>query len=98
MSQFEPNFKGARYSFPMRNKVMSGLSLATVVIEAGDTSGAKMQAEAALKQGRSVYLASSLVSSQPWAKKMLAKNPGVHCLESHEQILELVKPPVSSIV
>ena len=99
ISQFDPNFGGARYSFPMRNKVMSGLSLATVVIEAGDTSGAKIQAQYALKHGRSVFLLKSLVEQQPWAQKMM-KIHNVHCLEDEDQILSelgpLLKPSSNS--
>jgi predicted Rossmann fold nucleotide-binding protein DprA/Smf involved in DNA uptake len=53
----------------MRNVVMSGLSLATVVVEASWTSGARMQATEALRHGRTVYLLRSLVESHEWAKQ-----------------------------
>ena len=48
---------------------MSGLSLATVVIEAGETSGAKMQARVALQHGRTVFIHSALVQSHKWARE-----------------------------
>ena len=41
VSQFWPDAPPTRRSFPMRNAVMSGLTLATVVVEASDTSGAR---------------------------------------------------------
>ena len=50
---------------------MSGLSLATIVVEAGATSGAKQQAEAALRHGRSVFLLRSLVEAHPWARALV---------------------------
>jgi DNA processing protein len=69
ISQFFPSDKPLGWHFPKRNIVMSGLSLATVVIEASETSGAKMQARAALQHGRSVFLLQSLVDSHAWARR-----------------------------
>lgn len=39
MNEFDPNFKAAMYSFPMRNRIMAILSDAVLVIEASDKSG-----------------------------------------------------------
>lgn len=69
VSQFFPHQSPTRWTFPMRNAVMSGLSLATVVVEAGATSGAKMQARLALKHGRAVFLLRSLVEEHAWARE-----------------------------
>ncbi|MGE4174575.1 MAG: DNA-processing protein DprA, partial [Thermoleophilia bacterium] len=60
VSQFWPDAPPRRQSFPMRNIVMSGIALATVVIEASHTSGARMQARIALEHGRPVFLMRSL--------------------------------------
>ena len=51
VSQFWPDAPPTRISFPLRNVVMSGMAIGTVVIEAGPTSGAKMQARLALEHG-----------------------------------------------
>ena len=56
VSQFSPATKTERWFFPLRNGVMSGLSLATVIMEAGETSGALKQADFAIKQGRQVLI------------------------------------------
>ena len=56
VSQFSPAAKTERWFFPLRNGVMSGLSLATVIMEAGETSGALKQADFALKQGRQIMI------------------------------------------
>ena len=45
-----------RFYFPERNKTMSALSEATVIVEAGETSGTLTQAKAALKQGRKLFI------------------------------------------
>ena len=69
VTQFFPHQTPRRWMFPQRNIVMSGLSLATVVVEAGHSSGAKMQARVALQHGRTVFLLRSLVESREWARK-----------------------------
>jgi DNA processing protein len=69
LSQFFPEQPPTRWTFPKRNVVMSGLSQATVVVEAGATSGARMQARIALEHGRSVFLLRSLVAAHDWARK-----------------------------
>jgi DNA processing protein len=82
VSQFFPDQAPVKWSFPMRSIVMSGLSMATLVIEAGETSGAKKQARAALEHGRPVFLPKALVAAHEWAQKMVtAGEYGVRALQ-----------------
>lgn len=53
------NFKWNRLFFPERNKTMSALSEATVIVEASETSGTLIQARAALNQGRKLFILES---------------------------------------
>jgi DNA processing protein len=71
LSQFFPEQPPTRWTFPVRNVTMSGLSVATVVVEAGASSGARMQAQAALTHGRPVFLPTSLVEAHAWARKLV---------------------------
>jgi DNA processing protein len=88
ISQFWPDAPPTRRSFPMRNAVMSGFALATVVVEASHTSGARMQARLALEHGRPVFLLESLLE-HAWAREY-AERPGTHVVTSPEQITTLV--------
>lgn len=88
ISQFWPDAPPTRRSFPMRNAVMSGFALATVVVEASHTSGARMQARLALEHGRPVFLLESLLEHE-WARDY-AERPGTHVVTSPEQITTLV--------
>ncbi len=94
VSQFWPDAPPSRRSFPMRNAVMSGITLATVVIEASDTSGSRIQARLALAQGRPVFLLASLVERQPWAREY-AGRPGTHVVHSPGEITTVVERLVS---
>ena len=56
LSEFTPDTQPSRGTFPRRNRIISGLADATVVVEAGARSGALTTAAWALEQGRSLYL------------------------------------------
>lgn len=94
VSPFVPSqAPSARFTFQIRNSVMSGLSRGTIVIEAGPTSGAKMQARLALRHGRPVFLLRSLVDTHEWARDYVAR--GRHrtraiSVENVDDVLEAI--------
>ena len=55
LSEYEDGIHPSKSTFPARNRIISGLSNATVVVEAGFSSGSLITAEFAATQGREVY-------------------------------------------
>lgn len=55
LSEYAPNKPPARYHFPERNRIISGMTFATLVIEAMERSGTSITVDQALDQGREVY-------------------------------------------
>lgn len=53
------NYRVNRFFFPERNKTMSALTEATIIVEAGETSGTLIQAREALKQKRKLFILNS---------------------------------------
>ncbi len=88
ISPFWPDTRASRETFPLRNGVMSGLSLASVIVEAGMTSGARIQARLSLAHGRLVFLADELLT-QAWARSLAAR-PGVHVYREPSEITHVV--------
>lgn len=91
LSQFWPAQHPARYTFPRRNVVMSGLSQGSIVIEAAYTSGAKMQARLALEHGRKVFLLRSLVEEHQWARTYQSRR-GAFVVDTAEDVLKHLDP------
>lgn len=89
LTHFMPEYAPSRWSFPARNATMSAYSIATVIAEAGETSGTRIQAREAVAQGRPVILSLAVAQSTDWGHS-LKDAPGVHVANSAQHAIELV--------
>lgn len=64
ISEYQPGVPPLPYHFPQRNRIISGLSYATVVAEAGLHSGSLITAELAAEQGRNIYAVPGNINSK----------------------------------
>lgn len=94
ITQFFPDTPVAKRNFPMRNATMSGYCGATIVIAAGENSGTKHQARAAIGHGRALILTPSVVAKTTWGKEyvdkhqaLIAKSPQEAADLAHEALL-----------
>lgn len=90
LSQFWPEAPPTKQTFPMRNTVMSGFGRATIVVEAGEHSGARIQARRAVAHARPVILTDTVVLANKWAQT-LAGRPGVHVASGIAEVMSIVE-------
>lgn len=77
-------------NFPPRNRIISGLSMASIIIEAGATSGALITANFAAEQGREVFaVPGNIFAPQSKGPNKLIQN-GAHVLLNPRDILEVL--------
>ena len=75
---------------------MSGLALVNVLVEAGEASGAKVQALAGLKHVSGVFVLRSLYDSQAWARELVDEGRygmRAHVIDSDDQLLAALRGP-----
>jgi DNA processing protein len=79
ISPAKPHEEKGRYLFPRRNRLMALFSEATIIIEAGETSGVVHQAAECTRQNRKLILLKSLLDEQgpSWAKSFLENGADV---------------------
>jgi DNA processing protein len=88
LSDYVPGTPPESTNFPPRNRIISGLSMAVVVIEAGETSGALITAEFAAEQGREVFaVPGNILAPQSKGTNKLIQR-GAHPLLSASDIME----------
>lgn len=88
LSEYPPDVPPARYHFPERNRIISGLCFGTLVIEAKERSGTLITVDQALDQGREVYAVpgSPLIPQTKGCHQMI--QDGAKLVQDPQDILE----------
>ena len=88
LSEFHPNAAALRWHFPIRNRVIAGLSPTTVVVQAPIKSGALITADYALREGRDVLVHTEGLSGSAGAGSRKLAEDGADCITSLKDISE----------
>jgi DNA processing protein len=89
ISEFFPGTKVEPWRFPARNRIISGLSQALIVVEAGENSGSLITARLAFEQNREVFAVPGRIDSPSSAgsNELIARNMA-HLMRSYKDVIE----------
>jgi DNA processing protein len=92
LSEFPMGSTAFPQNFPIRNRVISGVSLGVLVVEGAQYSGSAITAKLAIDQGREVFaVPGNITSKQSWGPNLLIKQ-GAHLVQDWNDVL-LQLPP-----
>ena len=91
ITEYPPFESASRYTFPMRNRIISGLSLGVLVVEASVKSGSLITAKHALEQGRDVFAIPSSVLDVDFRGTNKLIEDGAYVATSPESILSVYR-------
>jgi DNA processing protein len=88
VSEYPPGSEPEAWHFPMRNRIISGLAQAVVVVEASEKSGSLITAKCAMDQGRDVLAVPGSVASGRYRGCHALIRDGARLVETVDDILE----------
>ena len=99
MTEYPPGMRPEAYNFPRRNRLISGLSLGVVIVEAGLKSGALITARLALEQGRELFAVPGAAGMPRSAGvNRLIKDGAAHMVESGAEIIEQLRSQLAPVL
>ena len=90
LSQFWPGSPPTKTSFPLRNATMSAYGGCTMVVAAGERSGARIQARQAIAHGRPLILSADVASTTSWGQELASSAYDVAVVGSVDDALAVI--------
>lgn len=93
LSELEPNTKAAKWTFPARNRIMSALSDAVLIIEAEEKSGTLITARQSLELGKDIGAVPGEIFSPSSKGTNMLIQEGAYAITNKNDVLELLHLP-----
>ncbi len=99
MTEYVPGTGPEPHNFPPRNRIISGISLGSVIVEAGIKSGALITAHSAIEQGRELFAVPGM-AGQPRSAGVhrLIKDGAAHMVETAAEVIAHLKSQLAPVL